>query len=211
MNTSTLDHLLPLLSDRDPRAVEQVFLNVAPGLRALVRRRMSGALRSKFDSEDVVLSVWTDLLDGFREGRWNFDSAEQLRAFLVTATRRRLIDRVRQHRRELEHERAKRVDDDPSGLASGAAGPSEEARGNELWERLLALCPPEHHELLKLKRQGLPLGEIAERTGLHPSSVRRILYDLAKRLALAQRRAHVAVAPDLAQPPKAAINARGRV
>ena len=29
----------------------------------------------------------------------------------------------------------------------------------------------------------MPLAEIAERTGLHESSVRRILYDLAKRLA----------------------------
>ena len=64
--------------------------------------------------------------------------------------------------------------------------PSEVARGNELWDQLLALCPPAHHELLNLKRQGLPLAEIAARTGLHPSSVRRILYDLAKRLAVAQ-------------------------
>ena len=97
MSTTSLDDLLQSLSDRDPEAVEKVFLNVAPALRALVRRRITGALRSKFDSEDIVLSVWTDLLDGFREGRWTFESAAQLRAFLITATRRRLIDRVRQH------------------------------------------------------------------------------------------------------------------
>jgi RNA polymerase sigma factor (sigma-70 family) len=184
MSTTSLDDLLQSLSGRDPEAIEKVFLNVAPGLRALVRRRMSGALRSKFDSEDVVLSVWTDLLDGFREGRWNFESAAQLRAFLVTATRRRLIDRVRQHRVELEHLRAEH---DPLHVATSAAGPSAMARGSELWEQLLALCPPAHHELLNLKRQGLPLADIAARTGLHPSSVRRILYDLAKRLAVAQR------------------------
>jgi RNA polymerase sigma-70 factor (ECF subfamily) len=209
MSTSSLEHLLPLLSDRDPQAVEKVFLNVAPGLRALVRRRITGALRSKFDSEDVVLSVWTDLLDGFREGRWHFESAEQLRAFLITATRRRLIDRVRQHRGELERERASLGEGDPSGLASGAAGPSEEARGNELWERLLQLCPRAHHELLNLKRQGLPLAEIAERTGLHPSSVRRILYDLAKRLALAQRRSPGVAGADVASPTDPACGARG--
>ena len=60
------------------------------------------------------------------------------------------------------------------------------ARGNELWEQLLALCPPAHHELLNLKRQGLSLAEIAARTGLHESSVRRILYDVARRLAAQQ-------------------------
>jgi RNA polymerase sigma-70 factor (ECF subfamily) len=190
MSVTSLDELLQSLSDRDPHAVEKVFLNVAPGLRALVRRRISGALRTKFDSEDVVLSVWTDLLDGFREGRWHFNSAAQLRAFLMTATRRRLIDRVRQHRAELAREPRTIVDHDPSQVATGEAGPSEVARGNELWQQLLALCPPAHHELLNLKRQGLPLAEIASRTGLHPSSVRRILYDLAKRLAVARRDHH---------------------
>jgi DNA-binding IclR family transcriptional regulator len=35
--------------------------------------------------------------------------------------------------------------------------------------------------------QGVPLAEIADRTGLHQSSVRRILYELAKRLAAARQ------------------------
>lgn len=187
MNSPPLEHLLELLSEGNAEAIEQVFVNVAPGLRTLVRRQISGALRSKFDSEDVVLSVWTDLLDGFRDGRWRFETAAQLRAFLVTATRRRLIDRVRQHRRAIELEQPFGADEDARQLASAIAAPSEEARGNELWRQLLALCPPAHRELLNLKRQGLPLAEIAARTGLHASSVRRILYDLAKRLAVAQQ------------------------
>jgi RNA polymerase sigma-70 factor (ECF subfamily) len=54
---------------------------------------------------------------------------------------------------------------------------------------MLALCPPAHHELFRLKRLGLTLSEIASRTGLHPSSVRRILYELARRYAEAQARA----------------------
>jgi RNA polymerase sigma-70 factor (ECF subfamily) len=60
-----------------------------------------------------------------------------------------------------------------------------------LWEEMLALCPPAHHELLRLKRQGLRLAEIAARTGLHPSSVRRILYDLARQLAARNQQAAV--------------------
>lgn len=187
MNAPPLEHLLKLLSEGDSEAIEHVFVNVAPGLRTLVRRQISGPLRSKFDSEDVVLSVWTDLLDGFRDGRWSFETAAQLRAFLITATRRRLIDRVRQHRRAIELEQPFSSEEDGRQLASGVAAPSEVARGNELWRQLLALCPPAHRELLALKRQGLPLAEIAARTGLHASSVRRILYDLAKRLAAAQQ------------------------
>jgi RNA polymerase sigma-70 factor (ECF subfamily) len=59
--------------------------------------------------------------------------------------------------------------------------PSELAQADETWQEMLALCPPAHRELLVLKRQGVSLAEIAARTRLHESSVRRILYDLARR------------------------------
>jgi RNA polymerase sigma-70 factor (ECF subfamily) len=38
--------------------------------------------------------------------------------------------------------------------------------------------------VLVLRREGLPLAEIAARTGLHEGSVRRILRRLARELAL---------------------------
>jgi RNA polymerase sigma-70 factor (ECF subfamily) len=56
------------------------------------------------------------------------------------------------------------------------------AQAEELWQRMLALCPPAHQQVLHLKREGLPLEEIAERTGLHVGSIRRILRTLARRL-----------------------------
>ena len=60
---------------------------------------------------------------------------------------------------------------------------------------MLDLCPPEHHEVLVLRREGLPLVEIAARTGLHEGSVRRILRRLARELtptsSTARRRATV--------------------
>jgi DNA-binding CsgD family transcriptional regulator len=48
---------------------------------------------------------------------------------------------------------------------------------------LLTLCRARHRQMLELKRQGLTLAEIAGQTGLHESSVRRLLYELAARLA----------------------------
>ena len=73
------------------------------------------------------------------------------------------------------------------------------AQGNELWKRMLEQCPPAHREVLVLKRQGHYLSEISERTGLHEGSIRRILYDLARRMAVARRtatRAPAAVRPE---------------
>jgi RNA polymerase sigma factor (sigma-70 family) len=148
-----------------------------------VRRQLPRQLRSKFDSQDVVQSVWAHLLRGFREADWSFAGPAQLRAFLVTVTRRRLTDRVRHFHVAQERERSL-TDGEAANLPAGTQPrPSDLARANDLWEQMLALCPPEHHELLRLKRQGLRLTEIAARTGMHEGSVRRILRKLARQLA----------------------------
>jgi RNA polymerase sigma-70 factor (ECF subfamily) len=49
---------------------------------------------------------------------------------------------------------------------------------------MLRDCPPEHRAILQLRREGFRLHEIAARTGLHEGSVRRVLRQLARDLAL---------------------------
>jgi RNA polymerase sigma-70 factor (ECF subfamily) len=183
MAEEPLDALLERLCNGDGSAAEQVFLAYQPYLRMLVRRMLPNALRPKFDSMDVVQSVWTDLVRGFREAGWRFTSAAQLRAFLVKATRNRFIDRIRQNQVATEHQRSLETIG-PEWIVAPEESPSQAAEADELWERMLALCPPAHRPLLELKRQGCSLAEIAAQTGLHESSVRRILYDLARRLAV---------------------------
>jgi RNA polymerase sigma factor (sigma-70 family) len=181
-----LDELIDRINDGDVNAAEQVCRTYEPYLRMVVRRRLCGPLRSKLDSADVVQSIWADVLRGFPRAGWNFADRAQLRAFLVRMVCNRLIDRQRQHRRALAHEQPldHAVAQDLAG--SNQARPSEVAQGSELWERMLAICPAAHREILHLKRQGLPLAEIAVRSGLHAGTVRRILYDVARRLAATQ-------------------------
>ena len=183
MNADPLDDLLERLGTGDDAAAAEVFAACEPYLRMVVRRQLSGQLRAKFDSEDIVMSIWVDVLKGLRRGSWRFSDTAHLRAFLTRVTRNRFLNRLRQHRRALESEQPL-ADHFPHEL-SGSVGdqPSEVAQAEDLWERMLAACPPQHRELLRLRRQGLPLAELAARTGLHESSVRRILYDLARRFA----------------------------
>jgi RNA polymerase sigma-70 factor (ECF subfamily) len=183
MKVDTLENLLEQLRNGDDAAIEQAFLTYEPYLRMVVRRQLPVSLRSKFDSVDIIQSVWVNILDGFREAGWQFTNTAQLRAFLVRVTQNRLIDRVRQQQRKLRHEQKLTPADWENLAAAQQAEPCAEAQARELWEQMLALCPPAHRSLLKWKRQGLPLAEIAARSGLHPSSVRRILYDLAAKLA----------------------------
>jgi len=189
MNTPSLDSLLEKLASGESEAAERVFRDCEPFLRAMVRRRLTPMLRAKFDSMDVVQSAWADVLQGYQESGWQFTDREHLRAFLARVTHNHFVNHCRRNRAALEHEQPLYVEESATQQpASGQPRPSQVAQAGELWATLTELCPPAHRELLELKRQGLPLAEIAERTGLHASSVRRILYELAKRLAATQGR-----------------------
>jgi RNA polymerase sigma factor (sigma-70 family) len=185
MSNEPLDLLLEKLSAGDMEAVDRLFSTYEPYLRMVVRRHLPARLRPKFDSADVVQSVWACVLLGLRDRGWRFTTAEQLRAFLVLVTRHRLTDRHRHFRHAAERERPLSRTMPDQLPESRQPRPSELVQADDLWEKMLALCPTEHHELLRLRRQGLPLTEIAQRTGLHEGSVRRVLRQLARQLAFA--------------------------
>src|SRR5438067_7835796 len=106
-----LDQLLAQLCSGDTAAMGQVFLTFEPYLRKAVRRHLQGPLRAKFDSTDILQSVWADVLRGFREAGWRFANADQMRGFLYVATRNRLVDRARRHSRDLERQQPLGADD----------------------------------------------------------------------------------------------------
>src|ERR1700758_4134649 len=106
MSVAHLDELIERLNAGDLTAAEQAFLAYEPYLRMAVRRQLSGPLRSKLDSMDIVQSVWADVLGAFRQSGWRFTDRSHLRAFLMKVARNRLIDRQRQHHRALEQERS---------------------------------------------------------------------------------------------------------
>jgi RNA polymerase sigma-70 factor (ECF subfamily) len=183
MNGEPLDSLLESLNSGDAAAAERVFVTFEPYLRMVVRRRLPQRLRAKFDSMDVVQSVWADVVRGLREAGWRFSDTAHLRAFLVRLTRHRFIDRFRRHQTALTRERPLSEVAPQALPASRLPSPSDYAQADELWERILTLCPPAHRDVLRLRRQGVPVAEIAARTGMHEGSVHRILKGLACQVA----------------------------
>jgi RNA polymerase sigma factor (sigma-70 family) len=178
-----LDNLLARLCTGDKAAAEQVFVAFEPYLRKAVRRQLPATFRAKFDSTDILQSVWADALRGFRDAGWRFVDADHLRGFLFVATRNRMIDRVRQHSTALQREESLDNGDRKGIAASTQPRPSELAQAADVWTQIQAQCAVEHRPILELKRQGFTLAEIAERVDLHPDSVRRILRTLARQLA----------------------------
>ena len=184
MSADSMDPWIARLNQGDVAALDRVFVVYEPYLRMAVRRHLSDRLRTKVDSGDVVQSAFADVIAGVRDRRWTFEGRAQLLGLLRKIARRRLADRYEKHGRALERER-------PLGDGSREARPDDRqprpslvAQGREFWERVLAACPPKHTEVVRLRMEGHRLAEIAERTGLHEGSVRRILYDLARKLAI---------------------------
>jgi RNA polymerase sigma factor (sigma-70 family) len=184
MNVEPLDEWIARLNKGDVSAVERVFLAYEPFLRIAIRRRLSSRLRSKVDSGDIVQAVFADLIRGVRSGGCQFAGWPQLEAFLRRIAGRRVADCYQEHRRPLEREHS--LNDTPSQSLGDAAQarPSQVAQGREFWESVLRACPPAHHEIVRLRMHGHRMAEIAARTGMHEGSVRRILYELARRLSI---------------------------
>lgn len=187
MTEASLDRWIERLNDGDPAAVERVFVAYEPYLRIIVRRRLGRGLRPKVDSGDIVQSVFVDFVEGVRDGGWRFAGRAQLLAFLRRVAARRLADRCRKHRHSIGREQSLDETEAVHHPRSPLPRPSQEAQGREFWERVLLACPPAHRNIVRLRRDGLRLNEIAARTGLHEGSVRRILYDLARRLSIGRR------------------------
>lgn len=187
MTEESLDEWIDRLNQGDVAAIERVFLAYGPFLRIAIRRRLSPRLRSKVDSGDIVQSVFADLVRGVRDGGWHFAGRPQLEALLHRIAWRRLADRYQKHGRALAREHS--IEDTPSQSLGDAtqARPSQVAQGQEFWESVLRACPEAHHEVVRLRMHGHRIGEIAARTGMHEGSVRRILYELARRLSIARR------------------------
>jgi RNA polymerase sigma-70 factor (ECF subfamily) len=183
MATDSLDTLLAKLTSGDDVAAGKIFVKYEPLLRMVVRKSLSAELRTKFDSMDIVQSVWADLIRGFRDAGWRFVDAAHLRAFLIRLTRHRFIDRLRRHQYAISHGQSLTNKGWESTVEATDPGPDQVAEAEELWKEILLLCPPEHREILRLKREGALTSDVAAKTGLHEGSVRRILCNLARRMA----------------------------
>ena len=182
MSDECLHDLLEKPEGCDPSVAEALFLAYEPYLRMVVRRQMTPRLRTRFDSHDVIQSVWTDTLLKARDGgALKLPEPPRLRAFLTRLVLNRFVDFYRRHRTSLDRERPLSATEERNIPATRSDRPSEVLQADELWNYLLRICPPAHHDLLRMKTHGAPLAEIAHHTGLHESSVRRILYELAGR------------------------------
>jgi RNA polymerase sigma-70 factor (ECF subfamily) len=185
-NGIDLESLVRRLNDGDPAAAGPLLQHFEPYLRMAVRRHLNGRIRSKFDSEDVVQSAMADLIVHFRDSGRAFEDGVHIRNFLNRVVLNRLHDRFRRHRREMVQQKVMHESELGEISDSGNDRPSRDLSRNELWETIMKACPERHRQVILLRKEGLRHTEIAGRLGLHPSTVRRVIAEVARQMQTGQ-------------------------
>lgn len=151
-----------------------------PMLRAFVRAHMAPELRNRETDGDLLQSVCASLLAD--RGHFDFRGEAQFRAWMFTAARNKMLEKLRFHRRE---QRDPRREVPPGSSLHGglhdraAPTPSQAAAAGErarLLEQAIDQLSPEHREVVTLTQfAGLSASEAAEHLERSPDAVRMLL------------------------------------
>jgi RNA polymerase sigma factor (sigma-70 family) len=164
----------------DDRAAEEIVQLYGHEVLILVRRRLGGHLRRRYESQDFTQNVWASFF-AHRERLEGIDSPEALAGFLARLARNKVVTAVRENDRLKRGAMAieeVRQDDDaslPEPATPAAASVSKVIIADELWDRLLSKVGEKGRQILELRRLGLSVMEVAERLGIHERTVRRLL------------------------------------
>lgn len=186
---SEFAHLMQRVRAGDPRAAQEVFDRYSEPIRRVVRRYLHQRLRTQYDSIDILQTVWASFFQVPPE-RYTFETPEALIQFLsqmahhkaVDVFRRRLMaDKYNLNRQVSLHEPTRELD---KALPVRQPTPSQLAIAEEHWERIIRGQPPRVRQVLEMLRLGHTQREVADRFGLHPKTIQRLLEKLLPRVDL---------------------------
>lgn len=189
MNLSIIEFraLLAQVRAGDSRAADELFQQFSPLILRVVRRRLSAALRVKFDSTDFVQAVWAAFFEVLE--RRDFADPDELAKFLLAVARNKLCDEIR---RRVRNERRTLANDAPLAAPPFPTEtdwdrvdlrqprPSQVAVLRERWRLLVASQPPLHRQIFEMRFQGSTFAEIATELNVHERTARRVFERLAR-------------------------------
>jgi RNA polymerase sigma factor (sigma-70 family) len=195
-NDDELNDLLSRARAGDEAAIRDFLSRFEQEVTTMVRSRLPRRLRTQFDSTDFVQAVWKSLLVESGHDSRDFEDVEHFRGFLYGMVRNKVSEQQRRLTKTAKYDLAReerlyirRGDRDVAReVVSPEPSPSQAVQANDRMAQLTAGKSPREIEILMLRRQGLTLLEIAERTGINERSVRRVI-DSARSL-LESRRWH---------------------
>ena len=173
----SLDGLVDRVRRGDRDAIAAVYLDVAPGLRGYLLRRVAhGGV-----ADDLVEQTFVELLEGHHRLRGD---GRALRAWLYRAARNNLADWRKRAERRSDHEL---TDARAAAFANDVGGPEDEVLAASRDPQLvaaLAQLTEEQREVVELRLvAGLSVADVAALTGRRAGAVRALQHRAVARLA----------------------------
>jgi RNA polymerase sigma-70 factor (ECF subfamily) len=152
-------------------------------IRLMVRVRLPRSLRPQFDSMDFVQDVWQSFFKVYNEDPGKFSDSQFLRRYLAGMARNKVLEEHRRRTQSMKYDMSR---EEPLYIRRGGReiarelvapdpSPVEDAAARERLAQLVAGRTPQEAEVIKLRLGGMTFEEIAERTGMHERTVRRVM------------------------------------
>jgi RNA polymerase sigma factor (sigma-70 family) len=176
----TTDAFQQLLRDAQAgcdTAARELLETYGPHVVRAVRRNLNRSIRSKFDSADFAQAVWASFFAQLQDHQ-EFAHPQALLGYLTTMARNKVVDesrrRLTSHKYDVKLEQPLPGEDD-ARMNGREPTASQVAVADELWDRLIAGQPPHYQAILRLRRDGLTNGEIAQQLSISEKTVRRLI------------------------------------
>ena len=174
----------------DPAAAQEVFDRYSDAIRRVVRRYLNQRLRARYDSIDILQTVWASFFQ-VSPDRYTFTTPDELVAFLSKVAHNKAVGTFRRQTGTDKYNVNRQVSlDAPSAEDREVAPPARQPTASQLaiaaehWERIIKGQPPHVRQVLEMLRDGHTQSEAAARFGLHPKTVQRLLEKLLPRVDL---------------------------
>jgi RNA polymerase sigma factor (sigma-70 family) len=181
----TFEDLIRRVRAGDQEAAAELVRKYEPAIRRAARIRLTDSrLRRLFDSMDISQSVFASFFLRAALGQYEIDEPERLLRLLVSMSRKKLADHVREERAARRDYR--RVEDGPhqeKRLLAHDTGPGQQVALAELLREFHRRLSPDERRLADLRASGHNWNQIAAEIGDSAEALRKKLTRAINRIA----------------------------
>lgn len=190
MDDGDLTGWMARAAEGDDDAFRALLRHCEPEVRMVVRGRLPKALRSQFDSTDIVQSVWESVFTKDGPDLARFENVRHFVAFLAAVAKNKVMEEYRRLTRTQKYDIAR---EEPLYIRRGnreiardvpgrEPTPSQNTQAGDRLDQILSGLDPLERQMVLLRRRNLTYAEIAERLNLHESAVRRVIDEIRRRM-----------------------------
>ena len=157
----------------DDSDLNRLFEMYLPKLVRLAESRISGRMKTKFDSADVVGTVCRTVVRRVQEGTFRFEDDAAFWRLLVTIAKRKISNKVRvflTQGRSIDKEISEAAN---SILATPEPSPDEAVAFAESLDILLSKLDEQEQQIFLMRIENYKFQEIADRLGVSERTARR--------------------------------------